>query len=577
MRTPHITRTLIGLALIGLLLGLWPAASLRAQDPPVDRRFGAVEAFRFPPGATDLRVGWERVLFWWRGLQPTNSDEWNEFYFPDGELNGELAAGREVIGMLSNPPDWANGNQGPAGVPKNLDLPWNDTHNYWGQFVYKTVKRYRGKIDHWVVWNEPDVWSVEQPGYTWKGTAEEFYQLMRVAWFAAKDANPDCTIHLPGLTYYWDKEHGRELYFSRLLNLIDKDPTAKEHQQYFDVVTLHLYFRSQAVYDILQEFRQVMAQHGLNKPIWINETNAPPSRDPQDPVPNTVFHVTLDEQASFIVQAFALGIAGSADRIAVYKLIDRPKPPGALEPYGLLREDESRRPGYEAYRVVTRYFAGFKGAVLQQKGPVQVVTIDRGDKTSTVVWTNSPEPQAFDLPAIAAGALLVDKAGKTQTIASEGGRYSLKLEGATCTHPGCIMGGSPWVVVEDGRAPRREISGVTPAASPRSAPPATALPTPTDTPSPTATDTPTSTPTSTATDTPTSTPTPTDTATATATATATPTVTPTPTPVKLFRPNSEGCLRVYMVWVAGLAAIYFGAVYLVVTWYRWRRRNRRRP
>jgi hypothetical protein len=566
MRTPHITRTLVVLALLGLLWWVAPTALLRAQDPPVDRRFGAVEAFRFPAGATDLRVGWERALFWWRGLQPDNSDQWNEFYFPDGDLNNELAAGREVVGMLSNPPDWANDNQGPAGVPKNLDLPWNDTNNYWGQFVNKTVKRYRGKIDHWVIWNEPDVWATDQPGYTWKGTVEEFYQLMKVAWFAAKDANPDCTIHLPGLTYYWDKEHNRELYFSRLLNLIDKDPTAKEHNQYFDVVTLHLYFRSQAVYDILQEFHQIMAQHGLNKPIWINETNAPPSRDPQDPVPNTVFHVTLDEQADFIVQAFALGIAGGAERIAVYKLIDRPKPPGALEPYGLIREDESRRPGYDAYKVVTTYFAGFKGAVLQQKGPIQVVTIDRGDKTSTVVWTNSQDPQTFALPAIAPQALLVDKAGKTQAIAPVGGHYELKLDGATCTHPGCIVGGNPWVVVEDGHAPRRDISGVTPRA------PATrpVPPTATDTPIPTATETSTAT----ATPTDTATPTPTDTATSTPTATAT--VTPTPTPVKLFRPNSEGCLRVYLVWVGGLALIYFGAVYLAVSWYRWRRRRRGR-
>ena len=117
-------------------------------------------------------------MAWLAAQQP---DEWNEFYFPDGELNDELAAGREVIGMLSNPPDWANDNQGPAGVPTDLDLPCDDPGNLWGQFVFKIVNRYKGTIDHWVVWNEPDVWSVEQPGYTWKGTVEEFYQLQKVA------------------------------------------------------------------------------------------------------------------------------------------------------------------------------------------------------------------------------------------------------------------------------------------------------------------------------------------------------------------------------------------------------------
>ncbi len=157
----------------GLLFGLltfvtWtslvlPGAWVGAQNPPVDHRLGAVEAFRYPEGAAEARVGWQRVIFWWRGLQPNNSDEWNVHYFPDGTLNDELAAGREIIGMLSNPPDWANGGEGPAGVPKGLYLPYNDTNNLWGQFVMKTVARYRGRIDRWVICNEPDVWSDEKP------------------------------------------------------------------------------------------------------------------------------------------------------------------------------------------------------------------------------------------------------------------------------------------------------------------------------------------------------------------------------------------------------------------------------
>ena len=547
---------------------LCPIDRVEAQDPPVDGRLGAVEAFRYPEGAQEARVGWERVLFWWRGLQPNNSDEWNIHYFPDGTLNEELAAGREVIGMLSNPPDWANGDEGPAGVPNGLFLSYDDPGNSWAQFVQKVVTRYKGRIRHWVIWNEPDVWSEEQPGYTWKGTVEEFYQLLKVSYLAAKAADPDCVVHLCGLTYWWDQEHNREQYFSRLLNLIDQDPTAAEHNQYFDVVTLHLYFRSQGVYDIVQEFRKMMAAHGLSKPIWINETNAPPSEDPLDPVPNTVFHVTLDEQASFIIHSFALGIAAGAERIAIYKLIDRPKAPGSLEPYGLYREDESERPGLDAFKVVTRYFAGFRTAQLEQKGTIQIVTIDRGDETTTVVWTNGPAQQSYALPAISDRALLVDKLGNAREIQPEAGRYDLILDGAVCTHPGCIIGGSPWVLVESGNPrdrgrflpePTPLPPTMTPTALPTATPTATIVP-PTPTPTPTDTATPTLTPSPT----PTSTPSP--------TITPTPTVTRTPTPEPILAPRSEPgiCLRMYILLLFAGALVYFGGTYI---WWWWRHRR----
>ena len=193
---------------------------ISAQPPPrPDPRFGAVEAFYAPEAATQAGVGWERVLFWWRGLQPNGPHEWDIHYFPDGVFNEERAQGREIVGMLANAPDWANGGQGTAGVPQGLYLPYNDANNLWGQFVHRIVSLYKGRIDHWIIWNEPDVWDPGHPGYTWAGSVEDYYQLLKVGYLAAKEANPQCTIHLAGLTFWWDAEHGREQYFNRFLNV----------------------------------------------------------------------------------------------------------------------------------------------------------------------------------------------------------------------------------------------------------------------------------------------------------------------------------------------------------------------
>jgi hypothetical protein len=525
-----------------------------------------VEAFYAPEAATQAGVGWERVLFWWRGLQPNGPHEWDVHYFPDGVLNEERAQGREIVGMLANAPDWANGGQGTAGVPQGLYLPYNDANNLWGQFVHRIVSLYKGRIDHWIIWNEPDVWDPGHPGYTWAGSVEDYYQLLKVGYLAAKEANPQCTIHLAGLTFWWDAEHGREQYFNRFLNVVVQDPTAPDHNYYFDVVTLHIYFRTQTVHEIVTSFGQAMRQHGFEKPIWINETNAPPSEDPQDPVADPRFVVTLDEQASFIIQSFALGLAAGAERIAVYKMIDWPKPPDAIEPYGLLRDDRSRRPAFAAYQVLTTYFAGTQEAFLERSANLDQVTLVQGERTTTVIWNRSPSPKKGIIPAIAPQALLVDKEGHIETVVAVDGRYTLELAGAVCSDPGCIIPGSPLLLVEEG-----------PVAARGSLFPSPHTPLPTDTPKPfpidTATPIPTETPTWTPmpTDTPTWTPVPTDTPLPGATPAHTPMPTATPA-ISNPAMSARGLLNtltyfgIYLVCVAILAMTYFGGA--LIWWWR---------
>ena len=65
---------------VSLVMCHWSFA--RAQDPPPDVRFGAVEAFRDPVAAADADVGWDRILFYWSELQPSGPDDWNGYHVP---------------------------------------------------------------------------------------------------------------------------------------------------------------------------------------------------------------------------------------------------------------------------------------------------------------------------------------------------------------------------------------------------------------------------------------------------------------------------------------------------------------
>src|SRR5512139_2045448 len=419
------------------------------QSSP-DPRFGAVEAFRDPNSARDLNLGWERILFYWSELQPNGPDDWNIYHVEDGWISTALANGRQVIGLLENTPRWATDGPNQIGVPRGLDLPIDDPNNLWAAFVRKIVKRYAGRLDHWIIWNEPDI---EPPddGIQWGGTVADYYQLVKVAYLAAKQENPNAVIHLAGLTWHHDVVHKRVPYLQRFITEARKDPTASANHDYFDVGTFHVYLTSDSVYDITSALYGILRRNGLKQPIWINETNAQPSDDPLNPWRAPTFVTSLDQQSDFMIHAFALGLAAGAERIAVYKLIDNPPYPEGFPAFGLARADGTRRPAYDAIRVITTYFRDTRSAKLVRTGSTEVVTLDRGAATTRVAWARGNTGADITLPAFAAEGLLVALNGTTQPIQAVNGQYKIALPAARCDDPnyGCRVGGHPIVLVEN--------------------------------------------------------------------------------------------------------------------------------
>ena len=218
-------------------------------------------------------------------------------------------------------PEWLSGTD-PNAAPHNLDLPWDHPDNYWGQFMRRLTAQYAGRIDEWIIWNEPDIWHNESGMEQWNGSVEQYYQLVKVAYQAAKASNPNSKIILAGLTYWWDAQFGREQYFKRFLRVASQDPTAWDNGFYFDVANIHLYGNPRDLVDVPKLFRKYMQEYGLDKPIWVSETNAVPWDDAGVKLSRDSYRVSMDEQASYLIQAFASAIASGAERISVYKMQD---------------------------------------------------------------------------------------------------------------------------------------------------------------------------------------------------------------------------------------------------------------
>jgi hypothetical protein len=212
------------------------------------------------------------------------------------------------------------------------------------------------------------------------------------------------------------------------------------------------------------------------KQVWINETNAPPSNDPQEPPWSTPrFQVTMEEQAAFVVQQFALAFAYGASRVQVYKLRNTADHPESIEPFGLLRADDSPRPAFDAFKTVTTYLGGFTAARPERQGDVTAITFERGDAATTVLWVEGTAARSVAVRAIAPQALLVDEQGRGQPVTAQNGVYRLTLPGAVCSSgPPCRIGGAPRLLVEEGAAAGRAAFAAAPApilASPAQTPP----------------------------------------------------------------------------------------------------------
>lgn len=419
-------------------------------------RFGIVDAYEDPQAASDLGVTWERVNVYWNAVEPDKPGE--AFPLPsisDAQLAAEINRGVTVVGLIGNPPGWATRN---GSTPVGLDLPYDNPNNQWARFVGYIVKRYAGRIDRWIFWNEPDI-PPDMVGSTWAGTDNEFYNLMKTGYLAAKAANPNATVIFPGTTYWVDIQRNNHLFFQRILDLAAQDPTAPANNWYMDAVDLHVYSRPSDLYKIPLAYRDVMRQHGIDKPITISEMNVVPYDDPTVKVDHAFYRATLDQQAAFMMQACVYAMAAGVRWISVYKL--KESSISAEGPYGLIRADGSQRPAYSAYKTAIGVLKNVPSLALQQTQSGLVATFSRTDGSGqddvAIGWATGQAPSDMQIKVTGNAAFTMTKLGATQplTVSLSAQPYDETMPGSTAPSDdgapvNARIGGDPIILVQTG-------------------------------------------------------------------------------------------------------------------------------
>ncbi|GIW11742.1 MAG: hypothetical protein KatS3mg061_2799 [Dehalococcoidia bacterium] len=143
--------------------------------------------------AREAGIGWAKVMFPWQEIEPREGRYYDDRYRKSSwEKYDEILAllekyGLRLIARLDKPPEWA---LMPPGQPGDRGTPLRAIHHY-AEFVGEVAKRYRGRIQYYQIWNEPNLaaeWGELPPDPV------AYTEVLKAAAAAIRAADPDAYI-----------------------------------------------------------------------------------------------------------------------------------------------------------------------------------------------------------------------------------------------------------------------------------------------------------------------------------------------------------------------------------------------
>jgi len=323
---------------------------------------------------------------WWTRVQP-EPKKWVWF---DAEVTALRRSGLELLGEFLYVPRWASSASHANDERIVQTSPPRDDADF-DRYVYETVRHYRDLIRVWEVWNEPHF-----HGF-WRGTASEYVRLLRLAYEAAKRADPTCVVVGGGGFNLQAKDWIAAALNAGLLN-------------YCDVVSFH-YANVRRDADLdrfaadLAWLREQMRNAGGEKPLWNTEEGVPTTSFLDAyrngyAEPDAVYH--FREAAYRLAKTIVANFANGVEKVFYYDLL-RPSREPFIEDAkrhplrsNLVELGGSLKPVAVAYATLATWLDGteFREAI-RFGASGRAYAFARGDELIVVAW--SAEPTAFSV------------------------------------------------------------------------------------------------------------------------------------------------------------------------------------
>jgi hypothetical protein len=169
----------------------------------------------------------------------------------DAWVNTHYAAGRALVFVLFGTPVFTNYSARPtevgaygAGSPGIQAEPSDMTK--WDNFCSAVATRYKGKIQYYEVWNEPnlgnDGTTTSGSGFFFSGTFAKLSEMVRRANQAIKAVDPTAKIICPAVQGWAATSGTSDTYFTGMMSA--SDGASGTMAQWVDIIAVHLYLPS---------------------------------------------------------------------------------------------------------------------------------------------------------------------------------------------------------------------------------------------------------------------------------------------------------------------------------------------
>jgi len=404
---PVIVReTALQAACLFLLLFFASCASIPVHISPEGRRIpddfaGIVHAGRAGtdtefPQLKRLGAKWALQTFYWHHIEGVQG-EW-DFSFYDTIVNDCVAAGIKIIGVLAYDTPWIHENGRlikyipPDRLPDFL------------QYIKKTVEHFRGRVDAWSIWNEPNF-------HFWTGPEDEFIELSCRTADAVREIDKD-VILLAGA--FNRLLFGLPVKFIR--NFFELGAMEK-----VDYIAFHPYELSvtRAV-RLYEKFRRVVDEYGFGDKIWITEMGFPTAGW----YPN---RISLKKFPEAVIKAYAHLAYSGAMNVLWYQMYDPEirRRIDSEDHFGLIRSAaDPASKAAEAFRLCALYMPNTTCYVLtpEQDGiprSVQAFWFKRENRAALVLWKDGGGTSRLNIRLSGTGHLRHDIVTGNETSTSK--------------------------------------------------------------------------------------------------------------------------------------------------------------
>lgn len=342
-------------------------------------------------------IGWVRERFSWGATEPEKGKE----QYQGGGRNYDAVAdaysaqGVRVYQIWHDSPGWTHPDNRETRNPEDL----RDVYN----FARRVAERYKGRVQAWEVWNEPDI------GF-WPDLGDTFAGLQKAAYLGFKAADPDLPVLLGS--------------FCRGYCPFDESLFEAGIADYFDVFNWHIYAPPEAYPGVLAGYLQLLSRYGCaDRPVWLTEAGI------RLRATQPGGELTAEDerrQAEFVPQSFAWSLAAGTDRhfFFVYPYYLE----GEIQ-FGALRKGLSPRPGFVAIATCVDLLgeATYLGRYdLGDPAPdVTGLAFDSGKERVLVIW--SKQPTTVRLAVGARQVEIADVVGRRNTAEAPEGTLALQV------------------------------------------------------------------------------------------------------------------------------------------------------